>query len=372
MKKKILFFLYRLAGGGAERTILNIIKNLDEEEFEIILVLSSSKNNDYIELLPSNVKVRYLNEDRLRYSFLRLSKCIKEENPDLLFSTVNENNIILLIAKILSFKNIPAIVRESSNRTQAGKATRLNKKVTRFLYNQFADRIISLSQGVCDDLINNFGINKSKVNIIYNPIDIENINKLGSEEVYDLDINTGEKLIIAVGRLVEAKDFFTLIKAFHLVSSEVNAKLLILGKGPKETELIALCKKLKVENKVVFGGFKQNPYKYIKKADLFVLSSKWEGFGHVIVEAMASGTPVIATDCNSGPREIIGNDQYGVLVPVSDYEEIAMKLVFLLKDEDSREYYRKKGIERAYRFEASKITKEYSRVMCEVIENRIR
>src|SRR5699024_10457795 len=142
MKKKVLFFLYSLSGGGAERTVINIINNLDKNKFDIVLVLGTNKNNDYMNLVSNDIRVHVLNSPKLRFCLFRLRKVINKEKPNLLFSTVNANNIILLLAKILTFKKIPTIVREASNRSQSGKVSYLNKIITYFLYNYIANKII--------------------------------------------------------------------------------------------------------------------------------------------------------------------------------------------------------------------------------------
>ncbi len=354
--------MHSLTGGGAERTVVNIINNLERESFEVVLVLGSKKNNDYIDFVSKDIKVKYLNCDRLRYCLLKLKKSIKEEKPDLLFSTLNNNNIILLLAKIFTLKKIPTFVRETNNRTQSGKSSKLNKLVTYILYNFVSNKVIALSKGVKEDLYKNFHINNKKIEVIYNPIEVEKIKKISQEMVEDTDKVNGEKLIIAVGRLVEQKDFYTLIEAFNLVSKEVNAKLLILGKGPLENDLKDLSKKLGINDRIVFLGFNKNPYKYMKGADVFALSSKWEGFGHVIVEAMATGTPVISTECKSGPAEIIKNNKYGILVPVGNYELLAKEITQLLSNEEMRKYYSNVGLMRADDFNAKNIVKEYEQL----------
>ena len=362
LRKKVLFYMFNLAGGGAERTIVNIVNNMDNSKFEVVLVIGSKSNNDYLNLVNKNIKIIYLQSYRHRQSLLKLSKTIRKEKPDLLFSTLNKNNIILIISKLLAFKRIPTIVREANNRTQAGRVSRINKLFTFILYNYFSDKVISLSKGVKDDLVKNFNIKKNKIEVIYNPVDLKNINKLKKEKVCALDLATDEKLIIAVGKLGEQKDYSTLFRAFQVVSNNMKVKLIILGKGPEENKLKALCQDLVIEKKVLFMGFKDNPYKYIRKADVFVLTSKWEGFGHVIVEAMAVGTPVIATDCNSGPAEIIEDDKYGILVPVKNHETIAEKIIELLKDEKRRKNYIELGYKRSKDFNAVNIVKQYESI----------
>lgn len=367
MKKKIMFFLYSLAGGGAERTVINIINNLDKDKFDILLVLGTNKNNDYKHLLSHEIRIHFLNSKKLRFSIFKLVSCINKEKPDLMFSTLNPNNIILLLAKIISFKRIPAVVREANNRTQSGSVSIVNKNATRLLYNFVSNKVIALSNGVKEDLVNNFNINEEKINVIHNPVEIENIKLLKDELVTDFHKEKNEKLIIAVGRLVHQKDYHTLIRAFAIITKKVKSRLLILGKGALELELKKEVKSLGLEDKVTFLGFKKNPYKYMKKSDVFILSSKWEGFGHVVVEAMATGTPVISTNCKSGPNEIIKDNDYGILVPVGDYELLASKAIELLRDEVTRMKYIKKGHIRAFDFNAREIVKHYENVFEETV-----
>lgn len=361
MRKKIMFFLFSLSGGGAERTIINLINNLNREKYEVVLVLGSNKNNDYIDLVNNRTDIKMLNCSKLRYCIVKLANLIRKENPDLLFSTINSNNLALLLAKIISFKKVPIIIREANNRTQSGTVTILNKVLTRILYNNIANKIVSLSKGVKRDLVDNFNIKKNKISVIYNPVEVDSIKKLAERSMKSklMESETKEKVIISVGRLVEQKDFKTLLQAYSIVSKEVKSRLVILGKGPEEERLKELSKRLGISNKVSFLGFKKNPYKYIKKADLFVLSSKWEGFGHVIVESMVVGTPVISTNCKSGPKEIIGDDQYGLLVTVGVQKEMADKIITMLKSNEMSEKYKVQGRERAKKFDAVKIAKKY-------------
>ncbi|SDI42131.1 glycosyltransferase [Natribacillus halophilus] len=366
MRKKILFFLFSLSGGGAERTVINIINNLDKEKFEVLLILGTDQNNDYIDLLDKDIKIKFLNCSKLRFCATKLSKYIRVEKPDLLFSTINGNNIVLLIAKILSFRKVPAIIREANNRTQSRSVTRVNKTLTRVLYNRYSERIISLSNGVKFDLVRNFRVKESKIEVIYNPVEFDKIQELSMDKVKDFRKNGEEKLLIAVGRLVEQKDFKTLLKAFSTISQQINSRLIILGKGPKEEELKKQSNDLGIGEKVVFLGFKNNPYKYMRLADAFVLSSKWEGFGHVIVEAMATGTSVISTDCESGPREIILEDKYGILVPVGDDRQLSIETIRLLKDDKTKENMIAQSYKRAQDFNVKKIIKEYEKAFMDV------
>lgn len=361
MKKKILIYMQNLVGGGAERTVVNIINNIDKSKFDIVLVIKSEEQNDYLYLLDKTIKIIYLYSTTRMHTIAKLSKVIRNEKPTLLFSTINMNNIILMLSKLLSFKRIPIVLREANNRSQSGTVTMKNKIVTSILYNM-SDIIISLSKGVAEDLKTNFKIRDRKIHIIYNPVDLQKINDLKEEKITDVDFNNDEKIIISVGKLGEQKDYPTLLNAFKIVAESIKAKLLILGKGAEENHLRELTKKMGISEKVLFLGFKDNPYKYMKRADVFVLSSKWEGFGHVIVEAMAVGTPIIATDCNSGPAEIIGNNEYGLLVPVGDFEAIANKIFYVLENKEQYVKYIELGLARTKDFYAPNIVNQYEKV----------
>lgn len=367
MKKKVMFFLYIIGGGGAERTILNIINNLDRKEFEPILVLGTERDSNYIDLVSDDVKIIILNSPKLRYSLLKLRKCIVHERPDILFTTVYQNNIVLSVAKIISFRKIPLIIRESNNRIQSGKISTFNKLITFLTYNFVANKVVALSEGVKKDLVKNFKIKTKKIKVIYNPIEVDKIWDMSKETVNDIEFNKNEKIIIAVGRFVEQKDYPNLLKAFSIVTECVKSRLIILGKGELENEIKGMIRYLNIEDKVILLGFKKNPYKYMRQADVFVLSSKWEGFGHVIVEAMSTGTPVISTNCKSGPAEIIGDNKYGLLVPVGNPRLLAEKIEDLLKNDPLREKYIKLGYERAQYFKASEITKQYADLFNECI-----
>lgn len=368
MKKKVLFFMFNLAGGGAERTIINIINNLNKETFEVTLLIGTKKNNDYIEMVSDEVIVKYLNKERLRNSFFKLRKFVKKEKPDLLFTTGINNNIMLSFVNLSLLKRkTKLIVRETTYRSKSFKISLLNRVLTYIAYNLIADKVIALSKGVKEDLVKKFSINKQKVKVIYNPIEIEMINQLKDEKLVYPIRDKDEKIIISIGRLVEQKDHFTLIKAFAILQSMVNAKLIILGKGPLDSELKSLTEQLGIKDKVYFLGFKRNPYKYINMSDVFVLTSKVEGFGHVIVESMVIGTPVISTDCKTGPREILGDNEYGILVPVGDYEELSFQIFRLLQDEQLQRNFSLRGIHRTRDFNSKKIVKEYENIFLKII-----
>lgn len=191
--------------------------------------------------------------------------------------------------------------------------------------------VVAVSEGVADDLKSNFGF--SQISVIHNPIDIDYLQERSKAEIDHpwLSAKNGP-VIIAVGRLTAQKDYPNLIRAFSLLRETLNAKLIILGEGDLRAELETLVAELGCGEYVSMPGFVDNPFAYVAKADLFCLSSAWEGFGNVIVEAMAVGTPVVSTDCPSGPSEILNRGEYGLLVPINNHAALAEALISGLKN----------------------------------------
>jgi glycosyltransferase involved in cell wall biosynthesis len=176
-----------------------------------------------------------------------------------------------------------------------------------------------------------------KIKVIYNPVITPELFARAEEPLDHPWFRPGEPpVVLGVGRLTQAKDFPTLIRAFALVRKERPARLMILGEGEERPKLEALVRELRLEEDVALPGFVDNPYKYMKRAAVFVLSSRWEGFGIVLVEAMALGTPVVATDCPSGPAEILENGKWGRLVPPGDPEALAKAILDTLEGGVSR------------------------------------
>ncbi|HBW13311.1 MAG TPA: glycosyltransferase [Proteiniclasticum sp.] len=355
---KLMFFMQSLGGGGAERTIINLLNKIDKNKFLITLVIGDLSNNAYKDFLSNDIKVIDLKTNRARYSFVGLRRMIKNEQPDIVFTTINSNNLLLSLVKLSFFsKRFSLIVREASYRSESKKVSSFNRMATKYCYNIVADGIIALSKGVKEDLVNWFGVESNKITVIYNPVDYKQINEMSQEDLYEIDIRRNEFTILSVGRLVEAKDYPTLLKAFEIFRSRHDAKLLIAGEGELMTSLESLVESLNLKDSVQMIGFVENPYKYMYNSNLFVLSSKYEGFGHVIVEAMASGVPVIATNCKSGPSEIITDKYNGRLVEVGNYIQLADTMEDVLMNEDYNLV--NNASKRVLDFDADKITREY-------------
>ena len=366
-KIKVLFFIYYLGSGGAGRTFLNILNNIDRDRFEVILV-TCNRHGNYEKHLKDDVKFIKLKSKRLRNSIFPLSKVIRLERPDIVFSTIPNYNVIAILSKILSFTKTKIIVREAA---LLGGDRKTNIKLRIYgLFYRFATYIVSLSNGVKDNLVERYRLNKRKIRVIYNPIDLAYIESRLSESIpkkFEHLFSDDKKIIISAGRLVKEKDHETLLKAFSIVTEKLNARLIILGEGPLLDQLMDIRDKLKLKD-VHFLGFQTNPFIFVERSDVFALTSKREGFGNVITEALAVNTPVVSTFSYPGVVEILFNGEYEYLIEVGDENAFAEALIEILSlSPEALNVLIKKGAERVKDFEVKKIVKEYENIFTEVV-----
>lgn len=361
-----MFFIYRMGGGGAARTMLNLINHLDRTKFSPILV-TLDFNYTYEQYVRDDVQFIKLPVKRLRQAIIPLSTLIRHEQPDLLFSTVPNYNTIAILAKLLSRTKTKIIVREAA---YLGGTTKENIKLRVYgLFYKMAHRVIALSNGVKENLISRYHVNKDKIDVIYNPIDLTHIKNESRHNIEEQQLfEQGNKTIITAGRLVAEKDHVTLLRSFAKIDKRLNAHLIILGEGELELQLKKIAKKLGISERISFLGFKQNPYAYFRQADVFALTSTTEGFGHVLVEALALGVPVVSTRCNPGAEEILGEATYGMLADVGDVEAMTNNLERALTLTNSeREKIIKKGKERASQFAVERIVEQYEQTFKHVL-----
>lgn len=367
-RKKIMFFIYRMGGGGAARTLLNIINHLDRDKFEPILV-TLDFTYTYERYVQDDVKFIKLPVKRLRQAIIPLAQLLRKEKPDLLFSTVPNYNTIAILAKLLSRTKTKLVVREAAYLGGTLKENLLLKGYG-LLY-RFADRVVALSEGVKANLIKRYHVKESKIKVIYNPVDLSHIEKESEREIERKEpFKQDKKIIVSAGRLVAEKDHATLLRAFARLKKMHQAHLVLLGEGELEQSLRQLATQLQIDEYVSFFGFQQNPYAYMKRADVFALTSLSEGFGHVLVEALAVGVPIVSTRCNPGAEEILGEEKYGMLVEVGDDVALAKKLSKALTlTEAEREEIITKGKKRANQFSATKIVTHYERMFESILKS---
>jgi glycosyltransferase involved in cell wall biosynthesis len=375
--RKIIFVVHSLEGGGAEKvaSILAEYLQKSEEDIKIILVLSV---NDSKRSLGKGIDVRYLNlpghgrnEHPIAKFFrviIRLSRILKEESPCTLLSFMDYSNVVSIIGNWLSGRKNRVVISVHTVRTahireyKANVRERLMDVLIRTLYNR-ADSIIAVSRGVSNDLIKQFNIREGLMNIIHNPVDLPIIHSLSEEVVKEECFDADIPVILSVGRLSKEKGFDYLLRAFAHLSEIADVRLAVLGEGEEESRLKELSRNLGIDSNVFFLGFKNNPYKYMKRAAIFVLPSLYEGFGVVIVEAMACGVPVIATRSYDGIDNIINHEKNGLLVPVADEKTLSTAILRLLGSFEEREKYARKAKEKALEFSADKIANQYKEIL---------
>jgi glycosyltransferase involved in cell wall biosynthesis len=319
-------FLMDLDGGGAERVMLNLARGFADRGLKVDLVLVKAEG-PYLSQLPDRVRVVELESSRLIFSVTALAKYLKQERPKTLIAALEDTNLVAIWAQKLARVPTQIVVTVHNHLTRdAQNATQLKRKLAPVLAKLFypwADRIVAVSQGVAKNL-RELGFPSAKITYIYNPIVTPELRELDERTIahfFEDDLQI--PVILGVGRLEKQKDFPTLIRAFAEVRKQQLARLLILGEGSQKTELEFLVAELGLQEDVTFGGFVANPYAYMKQASVVVLSSAWEGFGNILVEAMFVGTPVVSTNCESGPTEILQNGEYGTIVDVGDIKAMA-------------------------------------------------
>jgi glycosyltransferase involved in cell wall biosynthesis len=362
-KNKITFFLQDLSGGGAEKMMVQLANNFYINGYEIDMVLVK-RRGPYQKELHEGINVVAFNINRTYKSIFNFLKYLIANRPKAIISTLPHINIIAVIINLLLFKKTKVLVREAS---PLGNYLSVNYPLIRiaaliapFIY-LFADKCVAISVGLKNELQKRMLFSKGKVICIYNPVINDKVEKFKKNE----KVNTlpyfkkKVQVIISVGRLEHVKDFQTLIKAFSIIRNEINSKLIIVGEGSLENILKIQVNSLGLNHNVLFVGFVDNLYEYLQSSDLFVLSSKYEGFGNVLVEALFSDLPIVSTDCPYGPSEILENGKYGCLVPVGDYKSMAEECISILNGEKKFTGLR----ERALEFHVNKIAKDYLNVI---------
>jgi glycosyltransferase involved in cell wall biosynthesis len=373
---KVLFVIPSLGLGGGERVLLNLVRHFDQDRFEIGIVLLGRKG-DLSAMVPNTVRIHELNR-RGWWSFpsliLRLILLLRRERPDAVYSLMPTANLLCLCVRLLHGHQTTFVVSEHLARSLGSAADRfgrLKRIMSRLLY-PLADEIVAVSCGVKADLVRTLRLKDCRVQVIYNPCDLKEIRRLAgvSGDVAEGIAATFGRIptIVSCGRLVQHKDLGTLIIAFSEVLKTCEARLVIVGDGPERPALESLVASLDVDKVVTFVGMKANPYPYIAHATLFAMSSSYEGFGLVLVEAMTLGVPVVATDCIAGPSEVLAGGECGVLVDVGDHSGMAKAIISILSDKQLSTRLTNSGLARCTEFDTEGIVRLHENVIVRAIE----
>ncbi|WP_261824620.1 glycosyltransferase [Vibrio neonatus] len=328
------------SGGGAERELIYLANEFSRRGYAVDLLVHRDVG-PLRSLVSKNVNSIIIDKTYLA-DISVLIRYMRQAKPLFILSTLHMPNWVLAIAKMLSFTKTTIFWRvvislSNSKKNNKGFISTL-LPICYPLLSRNVGKITCVSKGVADDMITNFSIKPESLNVMYNPAYTEQIHKLGIEVVEHPWFGKGYKTIVSLGRLSIQKDYKTLIHAFKFVYDvNINARLFILGEGPLREDLLSLISSLGLSEVVSLHGFELNPYKYLAKADLFVLSSIFEGFGNVLVEALALNIPVVSTDCPSGPAEILENGKWGKLVPPSDIKRLSFAILNTLESHQSKD-----------------------------------
>jgi len=358
--RNITFFTSSLGNGGAQRTIVNLATGFSELGYSVDLVLINAEG-PYLRDLPPDVDIVEVEGNRALTSVPYLVRYLHNEQPDVLFSTMEYLNVVTLLSEQIATVSPKTVIRTANIRTESnsrGWKTNFQAALARRLYPR-ADTLVALSTDVRDEMANHYDLKDEDISIIHNPVQVSNICHLSEADIDSDALNKDAELLVSVGRLSEQKDMATTIRAFARLRERRDVELAILGDGDRKADLLRLTDNLGIRDRVHFLGFVDNPFAYMRAADVFTLSSKWEGFGHVIVEAMTCGTPVVSTDCPGGPSEILDDGRYGSLVPVGDEAALADAIEQTLADPPAEE----RLLERATDFEYLDISKQYEQLL---------
>jgi glycosyltransferase involved in cell wall biosynthesis len=368
--RSLLVVSQSLGGGGAERVITILLRDLDRERFRPSLALFS-REGAFLEGIPGDVPVFGLGEQSSYNVFrtaARLSRVIRSARPSVILGVLNHPNLVTLAVCRAFFRDIPVVIRAGDNLSLSLKKDR-GRHLKRFLHRCFyphARRVIAVSCGVKDDLERRFGIPGDQIQVIYNPCEIDRIQRLAREQP-DLPIDWSIPTVVVVGRLTEQKGFGYLLQAFTAVAQGRPCQLLILGEGEDRPALSRQATALGIADRILMPGFQANPFAYMARSHVFVLSSLWEGFPNVIVDAMACGIPVVSTDCPFGPSEIITHSVNGLLVPPADAGTLATAIKQVLMDQAMAKRLSEAGRVRVHAFSPAIIVRQYEEALAETM-----
>jgi glycosyltransferase involved in cell wall biosynthesis len=325
--KRVAIFIPNLEGGGAERISVNLANGLCERGFNVDMVLLSA-TGPFLDLLSPRVRVINLQVNKYRWSILPLIGYLRKVKPDTMLACMWPLTVLAVISRKISCVDTRIVVAEhntwSLSQVDYPNLLRFVIRISMRLFFPSADAVVAVSQGAADDLSNFACLPRNAVTKIFNPV-VDTFKEVSDNtEFYGLERwKSASFRILTVGTLKQQKNHKLLLHAFSILLRRVDAHLLILGEGHLRTELETLICKLGINDKVSMPGFVKNPSQFYRAASLFVLSSDWEGLPTVLIEALAFGTPIVSTDCPSGPREILCDGQFGYLVPIADADALA-------------------------------------------------
>ena len=363
--RKVAIFTHGIEKGPFARLGTTLARGFQESDVNcdlVVLQATEEQKAQYADLNIITLKVK-----RSVFSLLPLIKYLQQHRPEIVFAMPLQFNIVAILAKFLSPVRTKIIIGEHnicSFETQIEHGDKLKIRylplLMRYLY-PYGDGLIGVCKDTLKDLVQEMKIAPEiPMQIISNPIDVARIQQLAKEAIpHPWFENANCPVILTVARMAKQKRLDLLIRAFAQVRQTIPAKLLILGDGPLKEELESLSQQLQVHNHVFMPGYDPNPYKYMSACDVFVLYSAWEGCPIALEEALACGTAVVVNDAPGGSKELVGNGEYGLVVPHNNPEVLAIAIAKIINNPQLKEYYQQQALIRATEFQYQKISQQY-------------
>ncbi|MGH2406296.1 MAG: glycosyltransferase [bacterium] len=364
---RLRLVVYRpaLEVGGAEKLTVTLLRHISRTRFEPILVLRR-RTGVWLRDVPADVPILSLQSAPVRTAWIRLARLLRELRPQVVLSMSSGGNLTAVLARVFSGLDRCGLIL-----VEANTFSHVRRLLPRWLPVTFlksvlyrrADRVIAYSHGVAEDLMASVRLPGGLVDVVATPVVDETLEELAAQPLDHPWFGDKYPVLLSVGRLADQKDFPTLLRAFARLRQGLVLRMVILGEGERRGDLEMLAASLGVADDVQFPGFVANPYQFMRRCSVFVLSSQYEGMPTVLVEAMACGAPVVSTDCPSGPREVVHDGVNGYLVPVGDEASLAVAVERLLQNERLRDDFIAKGKSTVARFSAREVVKRYEGIV---------
>ena len=331
---KVCFVIPTLTSGGAERVAVTVLSALDAARYERTLYVFSRADGVYFDHIGSGVRVVVATQQSWFRRLFELAAFLRSSRPDIVMPFLSYFITALAVmfsgtaAKLVFNQGTPttAFLEDPDFSWRAPLRRGMFAVLTRLFYAR-ADAVVVTSRGVGDDLVANYGVAPDRIRVLHNPVDLDAIAAMVKD---DPGVSRSGPVIVAAGRLAGVKNYPLLLAAIARLAGSLNVQAWILGEGAERAALEDTARREGIADRVTFFGFQQNPFQYIARADAFVLTSSYEGFGNVLIEAMACGTPVVATR-SPGTEEIIGSGDNGLLV-AHQPEAVASAIAAVLGD----------------------------------------
>lgn len=339
--RRLVVFMADVMGGGAERMTVAIANGMAERGMSVELVLAAAQG-PYLSEVAKSVQLVDLGVGAVSKAVLPLARHLRRSRPDVLLTTLPHTNVVAVAAARLSGANVPTVVREAitprrGSRQGASFMSRLSHLLAPLTYRLSAGAI-AVSDGVKDAMVDVLGVPPEKIAALYNPIVTPELFEKAAEDPGHPWFAPGQPpVVLGVGSLSARKDFRTLIQAFATLDHP-DARLVILGEGPERPALEAQVEELGLSERAALPGFAPNPFAYMSRAAVYVMSSRLEGLPGTLVQALACGCPAVSTDCPSGPREVLRDGEVGPLVPVGDAAAMSRAMAETMARPPEREH----------------------------------